>query len=176
MLQKFSCRAGALIFSAAAVLTTGMISAGDAKAESTKGGDADVLTYGMGLAQQRYSPLSQINRENVKNLVPVWNLSLDNSANMSTQPLVQDGVMYVVTHNSTAAIDAVTGQQKWKTMIDLPDDVGNMICCGIHARGLALRDGVIYRPTLDAHMMAMSAADGTVLWRTKVEDYKIGYS
>ena len=138
--------------------------------------DTDVLTYGMGQAQQRYSKLTQINRSSVKDLVPVWNLSLDNSANMSTQPLVKDGVMYVVSHSSTVAIDAVTGRQQWKTLVDLPADVGSTICCGIQARGLALRDGVIYRSTLDAHLMAMNAADGKILWRTKVAEYKDGYS
>ncbi len=140
------------------------------------GADAEVLTYGMGLGQQRYSALTQINRSTVKDLVPVWNLSLDNSANMSTQPLVKDGTMYVVTHTSTVAIDAVTGRQKWKTMIDLPADVASMVCCGIQTRGLALRDGVIYRATLDAQLMAMSAVDGKVLWLTKVADYKQGFS
>ena len=138
--------------------------------------NADVTSYGMGQAQQRYSPLAQVNRQTVKDLVPVWNLSLDNSANMSTQPLVVDGVMYVVTHNSTVAIDAVSGHQKWKTAVELPDDVAAMVCCGIQARGLAFGDGVIYRATLDAHLMAISAADGKILWRTKVADYKQGYS
>lgn len=135
-----------------------------------------VSTYGMGVAQQRFSTLTQINKSSVKNLVPVWNTSLDNSTNMSTQPLVVDGVMYVVSHNSTAAIDATTGRQLWKTQIDLPADVAAMVCCGIQARGMAIKDGVIYRPTLDAHMMAMDAKDGKILWRTKVADYTKGYS
>ena len=147
------------------------------KMEAAAGGsNSEVLSYGMGQAQQNYSPLAKINRATVKDLVPVWNLSLDNSANISTQPLVKDGVMYVVTHNSTVAIDAVTGQQKWKTMLELPADVATMVCCGLQARGLALRDGVIYRASLDAHLMAMSAVDGKVLWRTKVAEYKDGFS
>ena len=135
-----------------------------------------VSTYGMGVAQQRFSSLTQINKATVKDLVPVWNTSLDNSANMSTQPLVVNGVMYVVTHNSTAAIDASTGRQLWKTVIDLPPDVAAMVCCGIQARGLAVQNGVIYRATLDAYLQAMDAKDGKILWRTKVADYKQGYS
>ena len=135
-----------------------------------------VSTYGMGQAQQRFSTLTQINKSSVKNLVPVWNTSLDNSANMSTQPLVVDGIMYVVTHNSTAAIDATTGRQLWRTQIDLPADVAAMVCCGIQARGLAIKDGIIYRPTLDAHLQAMDAKDGKILWHTKVADYTKGFS
>ena len=38
----------------------------------------NVLTYGMGYNQNRYSPSSQINKGNVKRLVPVWSLSLEN--------------------------------------------------------------------------------------------------
>ncbi len=168
----------ALAWAGAALLCAACAQGGGSASMMAKadGGNADVTSYGMGQAQQRYSPLAQINKTTVKDLVPVWNLSLDNSANISTQPLVVDGVMYVATHNSTVAIDAVSGRQKWKTMVDLPADVGSMVCCGIQARGLALRDGVIYRAALDAHLMAMSAADGKVLWRTMVADYKTGYS
>jgi alcohol dehydrogenase (cytochrome c) len=136
----------------------------------------DVLTYGMGYHQQRYSELNQINKSTVKRLVPVWNLSLNSSLNASTQPLVADGVMYVTSHDSTLAIDALTGRQKWKAPIDLPADVNGFLCCGIHSRGPALLDGVLYRTTIDAHVMAVSAKDGKTLWKSKAADYKQGYS
>ena len=55
----------------------------------------NVLTYGMGYHQNRYSPLKQINKTNVKRLVPVWNLSLENNWGEQAQPIVYDGVMYV---------------------------------------------------------------------------------
>jgi alcohol dehydrogenase (cytochrome c) len=136
----------------------------------------DVLTYGMGWGQQRYSALDQINKTSIKRLVPVWNLSLDNSANASTQPLVVDGVMLVASHNATIAIDAVSGRQKWKTPIELPADINTYLCCGIQTRGLAVLDGVIYRTTIDAHVMALNLADGKQIWKSKSEDYKQGYS
>ena len=136
----------------------------------------DVLTYGMGYSQQRYSPLTQINRTTVKDLVPVWNLSLDSSTNASTQPILVNGIIYVATHNATTAIDAVSGRQKWKTPIELPADVNGFLCCGIHNRGMAAFDGVIYRTTIDAHVMAINLADGKVLWKSKAADYKEGYS
>jgi alcohol dehydrogenase (cytochrome c) len=130
----------------------------------------------MGWGQQRHAPMKQISPASVKKLVPVWNLSLDNSANASSQPLVIDGTMYVATHSHTLAVDAVSGRQKWKTPIELPADVNGYLCCGIHSRGLAALDGVLYRTTLDAHVMAISMADGKTLWRQKAADYKLGYS
>jgi alcohol dehydrogenase (cytochrome c) len=136
----------------------------------------DVLTYGMGYGQQRYSPLKQVNKSNVRNLVPVWNLSLDNSTNASTQPLVVNGVIYIASHNATTAIDGVTGRQKWKTPIELPADVNKFLCCGIHTRGLAVFDGTLYRTTIDAHVMAINIADGKQVWKSKAAEYTEGYS
>ncbi len=136
----------------------------------------DVTTYGMGYGQQRHTSLSQVTPSNVQKLVPVWNYSLDNSANASSQPLVIGGVMYIASHSHTMAVDAITGRQKWKTPIELPADINGYLCCGIHSRGLAALDGVLYRTTLDAHVVAVSMADGKQIWKTKAADYKQGYS
>ncbi|TXH53801.1 MAG: PQQ-dependent dehydrogenase, methanol/ethanol family, partial [Burkholderiaceae bacterium] len=136
----------------------------------------DVSTYGMGWSLQRHTPLKQITPANVGKLAPVWNLSLDNATNASNQPLVIAGTMYVATHSHTIAIDAVTGRQKWKTAIELPADIAGYLCCGIHTRGMAALDGVLYRTTIDAHVMAISMADGKPLWKQKAAEYKDGYS
>jgi len=136
----------------------------------------DVTTYGMGWSQQRHSPLKQINPQNAGTLQAVWNLSLDNSANASSQPLVIDGTMYVASHTHTIAIDAVTGRQKWKTPIELPADITGYLCCGIQSRGMAALDGMLYRTTIDAHVLAISMADGKTVWKQKAADYKDGYS
>src|SRR4051812_12057164 len=78
----------------------------------------NILTYGMGYYQNRYSPLSQINKGNVKKLVPVWTLSLENEFGEQAQPLVYEGVMYVSNAKWTVAIDAVSGKQLWRTAVD----------------------------------------------------------
>lgn len=136
----------------------------------------DVTTYGMGWSQQRYSALDKINKGNVKHLVPAWNLSLDNSTNASTQPLLIGKTMYVATHNATVAIDSATGRQKWKAPIELPADIATYLCCGIHNRGMAALDGVLYRTTIDAHVLAIDMATGKTLWKQQTADYKLGYS
>ena len=53
----------------------------------------DVLTYGMGYANQRYSALKNIDKANVGKLVPVWNYSLNNLQGQESQPIVHDGVI-----------------------------------------------------------------------------------
>jgi alcohol dehydrogenase (cytochrome c) len=136
----------------------------------------DVTTYGMGWGQQRHSTLAAITPDNVKGLAPAWNLSLDNSANASTQPLVIDGKMYIATHSHTVAVDALSGRQLWRTPVELPADVNGYLCCGIHSRGLAALGGVLYRTTIDAHVVAINMADGKQLWKSKAADYKQGYS
>lgn len=161
----------ALTLAAAAVSAQSM---NDLRNDASTPGD--VTTYGMGWGQQRHSALKQVNPGTVKRLAPVWNLSLDNSANASSQPLVIDGIMYVASHTHTIAIDAVSGRQLWKIPVELPADVNAYLCCGTQTRGMAALDGVLYRTTLDAHVVAIHMKDGKPLWKIKAADYKQGYS
>ena len=71
----------------------------------------NVTTFGMGYNLNQYSQLSQINRSNIKRLVPVWSTSLSNDTGELAQPTIYNGVMYVVNGHWTFAIDVATGQQ-----------------------------------------------------------------
>src|SRR5258708_36284556 len=79
---------------------------------------SNVLNYGMGYNLQRFSPLTQINKDNAKNLVPVWNYSFADDRSEESQPLVYQRVVYVTTHAATMAVDAKTGKQLWKTKVE----------------------------------------------------------
>src|SRR5690242_926654 len=81
--------------------------------ELAKGYDdtKNVLNYGMGYNLQRFSPLTQINKETVKKLVPVWSYSFDDNRSEESQPLVYQGVLYVTTNSATMAVDVKTGKQ-----------------------------------------------------------------
>ncbi|WP_238371842.1 PQQ-dependent dehydrogenase, methanol/ethanol family [Heliomarina baculiformis] len=136
----------------------------------------DVLTYGMGYGQQRYSPLDQINTETASQLTPVWAYSLDDGRGQESFPLVRNGVMYVTTHKATMAIDAMTGKQIWKTSVEYPAETPRVACCGIVNRGVAMLDGKLFRTTLDAHVIALDAETGEEIWRKKSIDFKTGYS
>jgi alcohol dehydrogenase (cytochrome c) len=158
----------------AAATSAGAQSLADLRSDATHPGN--VTTYGMGWAQQRYSPLRQVTPANAKRLVPVWNLSLNHSANASTQPLIIDGTMYISLHDATIAVDAMTGRQKWRVPVKLPADINAYLCCGIQSRGMAVMDGILYRTTIDAQVVAMNIQDGKTVWTQQAADYKKGYS
>src|SRR5215470_4966469 len=104
----------------------------------------DVLTYGMGYSQQRFSPLMRINRNNVKRLVPAWSYSMSDNRGQEDQPLLKDGIIYLTDHEKTVALDAISGKAIWKSMIEYPPDTTRVVCCGIVNRGGALFDGKLY--------------------------------
>ncbi|MCG2671565.1 methanol/ethanol family PQQ-dependent dehydrogenase [Bradyrhizobium sp. GCM10023182] len=137
---------------------------------------SNVLNYGMGYNLQRFSTLNQINKDTVRNLVPVWNYSLNDDRSEESQPLVYQGVIYVTSHNATMAVDAKTGKQIWKSKIEYPAETPRIVCCGIINRGGALFDGKLFRTTLDANVIAIDIKDGKELWRQKAADIKEGYS
>ena len=89
---------------------------------------SNVLNYGMGYNLQRFSPLTQVNRDNAKDLVPVWNYSFADDRSEESQPLVYQGVIYVTTHNATMAVDAKTGKQLWKSKIEYPAETPRIVC------------------------------------------------
>src|SRR6185295_13220672 len=79
----------------------------------------NVTTQSMGYDRKSYSPLEQINKSNVKRLVPIWNASVMNDEGELAAPTVYNGVMYVVNGKWTFAIDVENGRQIWRTPVQL---------------------------------------------------------
>jgi len=136
----------------------------------------NVLTYGMGYHLQRYSTLRNIDKSNIRRLVPLWNLSLDNSWGEQAQPLVYNGVMYVTDAKATVAIDVGTGRQIWKTPVEWLPETPRVVCCGVSNKGPAIFDGKLYRTTLDAFVVALDMKTGKEIWRQKAAEWRDGYS
>ena len=137
----------------------------------------DVVTNGMGRALQRFSPLTTLNKDNVKNLLPVWAFSLggEKQRGQETQPLVHDGIMYITgSYSRLYAIDLNTGKELWQYDARLPE--GILPCCDVVNRGAALYGDNIYFGTLDARIVALNAKTGDVVWNKKIAEYKEGYS
>ncbi len=136
----------------------------------------NILTYGMGYSQNRFSPLKQIDKTNVKRLVPVWSLSLDNQWGEQAQPIVYNGVMYVTDARSTVAIDVATGKQIWKTPVEWLPETPRVVCCGVSNKGAAIFNGKVFRTTLDAFVVALDAKTGKEVWKQKVAEWRDGFS
>jgi len=135
-----------------------------------------VLTYGMGYHQQRYSTLNQINKRNVRRLVPIWNMSLNNDFGEQAQPFVYDGVMYVTNVKRTVAIDIATGRQLWQSESSWDPATARVVCCGLSTRGVAVYNGKVFVGTIDAHLKALDAKTGKEIWKVKLAEWKEGYS
>ncbi|WP_294263652.1 methanol/ethanol family PQQ-dependent dehydrogenase [uncultured Sphingomonas sp.] len=137
----------------------------------------DVLTYGMGLRGQRFSPLTKLTASNVARLVPAFSASLggEKQRGQEAQPIVYDGMIYVTgSYSRLFAFDARTGEEKWQYDARLPD--GIMPCCDVVNRGAAIYGDKIIFGTLDAHLVALNRMTGKVIWNKKLADYQAGYS
>ena len=137
----------------------------------------NVTTFGMGYHLNQYSPLSQINKSNVKRLVPIWSTSLSNDAGELAQPTIYNGVMYVVNGHWTFALDVATGQQIWRTPVEYERGAARVGQPGVIMRGGAtIYDGKLFRETIDCHVVALDMKTGKEIWKQKFADYKEGYT
>ena len=131
-----------------------------------------VVTHSMGYDRKSYSPLRQINRTNVKRLVPVWTTSVWNEIGELAAPAIYNGVMYVINGRWTFALDARTGRQIWRTPVVLePGITGAAITRG----GPVLYNGKLFRITYDNHLVALDMKTGKELWNQKYAEGKEGY-
>ena len=136
------------------------------------------LLHGRDYSNQRYSPLKQINADNVKTLKPVALVQTGMTASFETTPLVVDGVMYATTpvvnkKMKIMALNAATGERIWETTYQLNDF---KICCGPVNRGVSAGYGNLYVATLDDKLIALDAKTGKQVWQASVADARAGYS
>jgi alcohol dehydrogenase (cytochrome c) len=133
--------------------------------------------YGGDAANTRYSALDRINTGNVKSLKVAWTLQLGSLEAQESTPLVIGDTMFVTTSSGPRyvfAVDAKTGEIRWKYAPDIPADVQQTTCCGLDNRGAAYANGRLFVTRLDAQLVALDAKTGKEIWKTKVMDYKDG--
>ncbi len=141
----------------------------------------DWITNGGNVYNQRYSPLTAINRETVSRLAAVWRTGLNGSGlnprtSGQAQVLAYAGVLYVVTgQDDVFAVDVRTGHILWSYEARL-DPEAVRACCGWVSRGLAMGDGKLYLGRLDAKLVALDQATGKPVWSVQAEDSRRGFS
>src|SRR4029077_13864047 len=134
------------------------------------------LSYSQNLYNQRFSPLTQITPGNAKNLELQWVWQSKSLEKFEATALVVDGVLYTVRAPPAQgvyeiiALDAVSGRPfgtlEYKPMLEARP------CCGRVSRGLAILGDTLYMGTIDAHLVAIDAKTGKILWDHTVE--KVG--
>ena len=136
----------------------------------------------------RFSQLKEINTDTVKNLKVAFTVALGGFegggtrykfGNLEATPIVEDGVMYVPDGwGSVYAIDVSSGKKgtfRWK--FDPGTDkawAGDVACCGVDNRGVALWKDKIISIALDGRMFALNKATGEKVWERKIADPALG--
>jgi len=133
------------------------------------------LTYSGNNMGQRYSPLTQVTPQNVQNLELAWLWQARSVEKFEATSIALDGVLYTVqAPNDIVALDAATGRPRWTFLYrNLPEGRN---CCGQVNRGLAILGETLFMGTLDAHILAVDAKSGTLLWKTKVAEASQRYA
>jgi alcohol dehydrogenase (cytochrome c) len=124
-----------------------------------------------------YSPLNTITRQNVAQLKLVWSTQSSVGAGEET-PLVYRGVMYWPTTNGVRALDAATGKVLWEYRTRDPQPTDKRAPSqpyGVSRRNIAIYGDKILAATTDAHLIALDARSGTLVWDQTVADTKLGY-
>jgi len=123
------------------------------------------MSYGRDYAEQRFSPLTSVNTETVKNLGLTWFADFDTRRGQESTPIYVDGVLYVTTAWSKVyAYDAKTGKTLWKFDPKVPGEWAVNACCDVVNRGVAAWKGKVYVATIDGRLIALNAATGEPVW------------
>jgi len=136
----------------------------------------DWLMFNRTYDAQRFSPLDQINKQNVDQLRLVWARGLPEGT-QETIPLVYQGVLYTVLPGAgVLAVNATNGDQIWEYLRDMPRDMRDYTAAATAARAknLAIFEDMIYYTAPDGFVVALDARTGAVRWETAAHDYKKG--
>jgi len=165
----------------ASILAIPGLSYANAEVEKLTKNPANWATWGGDYAGTRYSKLSQINKDNVKTLQPVWTFSTGMLRGHEGGPLVVNDVIYIHSPypHKVFALDQEKQAIIWEYNYspDAGTDVSQVIsvmCCDVVNRGLAYGDGKILLAQGDATLVALDAKTGKVVWKIKNGDPKSG--
>jgi alcohol dehydrogenase (cytochrome c) len=133
------------------------------------------LSYSSTLTNQRHSLLDQVNTNTVDTLELEWVWQARSLEKFEATPLVVDGILYTVqAPNDVVALDASTGRMFWTYHHEPAPEA--RLCCGRVNRGLAILGDTLFMGTIDAHLLAIDAKSGQLLWDTVVADAAQFYS
>ena len=137
----------------------------------------DWPTTGRTFADQRFSPLTQINTETVGKLGLAWHHEFDTDRGQEATPVEVDGVLYTTSAWSKVyAFDARTGALLWSYDPQVDRKRGFLACCDVVNRGVAVTGGRVYAAALDGRLAALDAKSGKVIWSVVTVDQGRSYT
>lgn len=143
---------------------------GESFAQAGAAAPGDWPSYNRTPAGDRFSPLTQITRENAGGLREVCVFDTGENVSFQTGPIVVGGTMYFTSDTVTYAIDAATCALEWRAGTSYEPTYLNV------NRGVAHADGRLFRGASDGHVLAIDAATGRALWDVPLGDLKPGES
>jgi alcohol dehydrogenase (cytochrome c) len=147
--------------------------AGDRYREVTS--QAEWRTYHGDPSGNRYTKLTQIDKNNVSRLRPAWVFPISSVTQIENTPVVADGVMYVSSANEVFALDAGSGRQLWHYQRPRTKGLTGNAAIGFN-RGVAMNGDRLFMLTDNAHIMALSRVNGELLWETEMADWHQNYN
>ena len=171
-----------LVCASVSLLEPARAAGSPANVDATRLGEADHepgnwMTYGRTYSEQRYSPLTRITVDNVKQLGLAWYADLDTNRGQEATPLEIDGVLYVSTAwSKVKAYDANTGALRWSYDPAVPRELGVRGCCDVVNRGVAAWQGKIFVGTFDGRLVALDARTGKPVWSVMTVDASKPYT
>jgi alcohol dehydrogenase (cytochrome c) len=120
-----------------------------------------------------YSPLDQINRDNVSDLRLVWAHSMGDGSRWVPTPVVANGLMYVAESDRITAFEVTSGDVAWVHQRTYPDDIQKSQALG-RSRGVSVYGDLVYWGTADTTLVAIDARTGDTAWEVSTGDYSDG--
>ena len=149
----------------------------EAAIRATEQAGGEWLSHGRTYAEQRFSPLQQINAGNVSSLGLAWYMDLDNTRGLEATPLFHDGVIYTsMSWSRVIAVDAASGKELWRYDPEVEKVKARTSCCDAVNRGVALWGDKVYVGTLDGRLIALDAKTGKPVWSQQTTDPAKPYS
>ena len=130
------------------------------------------LSYGRTHSEQRFSPLTDITKENVGALQPDWYFPIPNSHSLVSTPLVVDGVIYFIASlNIVRALDATSGEELWSFNPQVGQVAPERMRAGWdNSRGIAIWEDKLFVATWDGRLIGLNRESGEQLWSTQTID------
>ena len=123
------------------------------------------IAHGRTYEEQRFSPLTKINKESVSDLGLAWYKDMGTNRALEATPIVVDGIMFFTsTWSRVYAVEAKTGETLWSFDPEVPGEWARKACCDIVNRGVAVYKGKVFFASLDGRLFSLNAESGEKIW------------